>query len=176
MSSRQGPARILPGAVGVFLTLALSCATTPWPDEPGVPVELSLAANVDAGDAFLSALTAARHAQGLSAPIVTPRYQPDIRTFAQDLQAGRTSAAGAQRAIESWGRAAFRRPVETWVVDCGAGQPPKLPASLVDRPAAVVFYAAAHFRPRSQPGEQCAVLVVALTDKTELVQFDSALR
>jgi len=164
------------GVAALSLALGLSCATTRWPDEPGVPVELSLAANVDAGDAFLSALTAARNAQGLSAPIVTPRYQPDIRTFAQDLQAGRTSAAGAQRAIETWGRTAFRRPVESWVVDCSAGQSAKLPSSLVDRPAAVVFYAAAHFRPRSQGSDQCAVLVVALTDKTELVQFDSALK
>jgi hypothetical protein len=162
--------------VGVCLALSLSCAAMPWPDEPGVPVMLGLAANVEAGDAFLTALTSARSARGLPAPMVTPRYQSDIRTFAQDLQSGRSSAAGARRAIESWGRAAYRRPVDSWIVDCGSGQPPRIPAALIERPAAVISYAASHFRPRSLAVDQCAVLVVALTGGDESVHFDSTIK
>jgi hypothetical protein len=156
------------------LALGLSCATTPWPDEPGLPVELGRAANVEAGDAFLSALTTTRSTHGLPAPLVTPRYQSDIRTFAEDLQSGRTSAAGARRAIEAWGSAAFHRQVDSWVVDCGPGQP-RIPESLVERPAVAVSYAAAHFRPRSLGQDQCAVLVVAPTGSPEAVQYQGTL-
>ena len=148
---------------GVCLALALSCASNPWPDEPGVPVTLGLAANVDAGDSFLTALTAARRAQNLPVPLVTPRYQSEIRTFAVDLQAGRASADGARRAIESWARVAYQRPIRSWVLDCSSGQPPPIPPALAELPTAVVSYAAAHFRPRSLPRDQCAILVVALT-------------
>lgn len=162
-------------AAGVFLVLGLSCASTPWPDEPGLPVELGRAANVEAGDAFLSTLTATRSTHGLPAPLVTPRYQSDIRTFAEDLQSGKTSAAGARRAIEAWGNTAFHRQVDSWIVDCGPGQAPRIPASLVDRPAVAVSYAAAHFRPRSLGQDQCAVLVVAPTGNAEAVQFDGKL-
>ncbi len=171
----EGSSRRLARAAGVCLALSLSCATTPWPNEPGVPVSLSLAANVEAGDTFLSALTAARGAQGLPPPLVTPRYQADIRTFAEDLQAGRTSVAGAQRAIEAWGRAAYKRSVDSWIVDCAAEQPAQLPGSLVGRPAAVISYAAAYFRPRSLPRAQCAVLVVGLNGDGESVRFDPQL-
>jgi hypothetical protein len=159
----EGSQRFVPCVAGVCLALALSCASTPWPDEPGVPVGLGLAANVDAGDSFLTALTAARRAQNLPAPLVTPRYQSEIRLFAEDLQAGRTSAAGAKRAVERWGRLAYQRPVASWVLDCGSGQPPQLPPALAELPSAVVSYAAAHFRPRSLPRDQCAILVVSLT-------------
>ena len=145
----------------VSLAVALSCASNPWPDEPGLPVAVGLAANVDAGDAFLAALTAARAARNLPAPLVTPHYQSEIRNFAEDLQAGKTSAAGAQRAIEAWGRVAYRRPVASWLIDCGAGQPPKIPSALAELPSAVVSYAAARFRPRSMAADQCAILVVA---------------
>ncbi len=141
----------------------LSCASTPWPDEPGLPVAVGMAANVDADDAFLAALTAARAARGLPAPLVTPHYQSEIRNFADDLQAGKTSAAGAQRAIETWGRLAYQRPVATWLVDCGTGLQPRIPAALAALPVAVVSYAAAHFRPRSLATDQCAILVAALT-------------
>jgi hypothetical protein len=157
---------------GVCLALALSCASNPWPDEPGVPVALGLAANVDAGDSFLTELTAARAARSLPAPLATPRYQSEIRNFADDLQAGKTSAAGARRAVESWGRVAYRRPVASWLVDCGAGQPPQIPSALAAMPSAVVAYAAAHFRPRSLAREQCAILVVALTGGDEAVSAE----
>ncbi len=156
----------------VCLALVLSCASSPWPDEPGLPVAVGLAANVEADDSFLAGLTAARAARSLPAPLVTPRYQSEIRNFAEDLQAGRTSAAGARRAIESWGRLAYRRPVASWLVDCGAGQPPQIPSALAELPAAVVSYAAAHFRPRSLARDQCAILVVALTGGDEAVSAE----
>ena len=148
---------------GVGLALALSCASTPWPDEPGLPVAVGLAANVDAGDSFLTALTAARATRNLPAPLVTPHYQSEIRNFAEDLQAGKTSAAGARRAIESWGRVAYQRPVASWLIDCGPASTPQIPSALAELPIAVVSYAAGHFRPRSMAADQCAVLVVALT-------------
>jgi hypothetical protein len=157
-------------AAGVCLALTLSCASTPWPDEPGLPVAVGLAANVDAGDSFLTALTTARAARSLPAPLVTPHSQSEIRNFAEDLQSGRTSVAGARRAIEGWGRAAYRRQVASWVIECGAvGQPPQIPSSLAELPVAVVSYAAAHFRPRSLAADQCAVLVVALEGGDEAV-------
>jgi hypothetical protein len=159
----EGSQRSVLRVAGVCLALVLACASNPWPDEPGVPVALGLAANVDAAESFLTALTAARRAQSLPAPLVTPRYQSEIRTFAVDLQAGRTSAQGAKRAIESWGRVAYQRPVASWLLDCGWGQPPRIPSALAELPSAVVSYAAAHFRPRSLPRDQCAILVVALT-------------
>jgi hypothetical protein len=158
----EGSQRSVLRVAGVCLVLVLACASTPWPDEPGLPVAVGLAANVDAGDSFLTALTAARRAQSLPPPLVTPRYQSEIRSFAQDLQAGRTSAAGAKRAIESWGRVAYQRPVASWLLDC-SGPSPLIPTALAELPSAVVSYAAAHFRPRSLPRDQCAILVVALT-------------
>jgi hypothetical protein len=165
---RSAPRSVL-RSTGLCLALVLSCASNPWPDEPGLPVAVGLAANVDAGDAFLAALTAARAARSLPAPLATPRYQSEIRNFAEDLQSGKTSAAGAQRAIERWGRVAYRRPVASWLVDCGAGQPPQIPAALAELPSAVVSYAAAHFRPRSLARDQCAILVVALIGSDEAV-------
>ncbi|HVZ86317.1 MAG TPA: hypothetical protein VHG72_05070 [Polyangia bacterium] len=156
--------RHLPRAIGLVLALsAFSCASTPWPEEPGVPVAVGLAANVDAGESFLSALTAARAAINLPAPIVTPRYQSDIRNFAEDLQAGKTSAEGARRAILAWAQAAYQRKVLAWALDCAAGRNMPLPSGLTELPTAVISYAAAHFRPRSMAADQCAVLVVALT-------------
>jgi len=162
--------RHLPRAIGLGLALlTFSCASTPWPDETGLPVTMGLAANVDAGESFLSALTAARAANSLAAPIVTPRYQSDIRTFAEDLQAGKTSAEGARRAVEAWGQAAFQRKVKAWALDCAAGRNMPLPSALVETPTAVIYYAAAHFRPRSMAADQCAVLVVALTGSEAVV-------
>jgi hypothetical protein len=157
---------------GVCLALVLSCASSPWPDEPGLPVAPGLAANFDAGDSFLTALTAARAARSLPAPLVTPRYQSEIRNFAEDLQAGRASVAGARRAIESWGRVAYQRPVASWLIDCGSGRAPQIPTVLAELPVAVVSYAAAHFRPRSLAHDQCAVLVVALEGGDEAVSAE----
>jgi hypothetical protein len=153
--------------------LVLGCAGTPWPDELGVPVALAQADNVQAGDAFLDALTARRRSANLAAPIVTPRYQADMRVIAEDLQAGKTSAAGARQAAESWGRAAYGQAVQSFVVDCGAPKGPEPPQRLVEMPSAVISYAAAHFRPRSMQRDQCAVLVVALVGAAAPVQQQS---
>ena len=46
----------------------------------------------------------------------------------------------------------------------------KLPSALVERPSAVVSFAAAHFRPRSLASDQCAVLVVALEGSEQVGQ------
>jgi hypothetical protein len=159
----EGSLRDLVRVVGVCL--ALACAALPWPDEPGVPVEVSQASNVDAGDVFLAALTDRRRTAGRPAPLVASRYQADIRTFALDLQSGRISATVARRAIESWGQAAYGRTVESWAIDCAAGDRMPIPPQLIELPSAVISYAAAHFRPRSlaQGPNQCAILTVALT-------------
>jgi hypothetical protein len=140
----------------------LACAALPWPDEPGLPVETSRAANVQVEDAFLARLTADRGAAGRSAPVVTPRYQSEIRSFADELQSGKISAAEAQRSIARWGRVAFQRDVGAWVVSCTGGGTTTLPSELATMPSAVVAYAAAHFRPRSMTAEQCALLIVAV--------------
>jgi len=156
-------------AVGCALGTAVSgCASMPWPDEPGVPVAPSRAANLQTEDLFLAQLTKERQAMSLPPPITTPQNQDGIRVHAEDLQAGKISAPEAQRSIERWGRAAYRRAVNAWVVDCTTGGM-KLPGALVDRPAAVVSFAAAHFRPRSGASDQCAVLVVAAEGASETI-------
>jgi hypothetical protein len=165
------PRHALPLSAGFCLTgllLLSSCATLPWPDEPGVSVEVSQAANVETNDTFLTALTEKRRAAGRPAPLVAPRYQADIRTFALDLQAGKISAVTAQRAIQAWGQTAYQRAVDPWIIDCGAGSNMVLPDKLVNQPMSVISYAAAHFRPRSMPAEQCAILAISLTGNQPL--------
>lgn len=150
--------------------VAPGCAGHPWPDEPGVPVALSRASNVQADDAFLTRLAADRRAANLPAPLVTPSHQTDIRAFAEDLQAGKLTASEARSAIDRWGQAAYQRPVAVWLIDCAAGETMKLPGALVNRPSAVVSFASAHFRPRSLAADQCAVLVVALEGAEQVTQ------
>jgi hypothetical protein len=156
---RQTPLRF------VLVALAASagaCATSRWPDEPGKPVPASLAENVEAGDQFLNALTAARQQKGLSAPVTVPQYQDDLRAFASDLQAGKTSAPGVQRALQAWGDAKFHARVDSWLVDCSPGHPLEVPEALVNAETTIVVaYAAAHFHPNSASADQCAVLVAA---------------
>jgi hypothetical protein len=133
---------------------------------------MSRAANVQAEDSFLTQLTTERAAAGRPAPVVTPRYQSEILTFAGDLQTGKISAAEARRSIERWGRVAFQRDVLSWVVPCaGAGGRAVLPGELVKLPAAVVAYAAAHFRPRSMTADQCAILVVAVVGAESVTEI-----
>lgn len=146
-------------AFGLAL-LGTACATTPWPDEPGKPVPVSQAANVEAGEQFMTALTAARAARGLPPPVVAPRYQTELRNFADDLQSGRASAAGVLRAIHTWGRVTYQAGVDAWVLDC-TGRTPEPPSALVSIPTAVVSYTGASFRPQSATADQCAVLVVS---------------
>ena len=157
-------------AVAAVAATAAGCAGHPWPDEPGVPVALSRAANVQSEDTFLAKLTAERRAANLPEPIVTPRHQEEIRKLAEDLQAGKLTASDAQRAITSWGRAAYQRDVSVWLVDCAPGDALKVPRPLVDRPSAVVSFAAAHFRPRSLVADQCALLVVAAEGAEQVQQ------
>jgi hypothetical protein len=148
--------------------VAASCSHSPWPDEPGVPVELARAENVNVGDGFLETLTNRRRAANRSAPIVAPRYQAEIQTFAEDLQAGKVSITGAERAIGKWARAAYRRDVTTFALDCSAGVNMPLPAELVEMPFVVISFAAVHFRPRSLPKPQCAILLTALVGSEQV--------
>jgi hypothetical protein len=126
--------------------------------------------NVQAGDAFLDALAARRRSLNLPAPIVTPRYQAEIRVIAEDLQAGKTSAVGARQAAQTWGHAAYGQDVQSFVLECPAPGATELPSRLVEMPSAVISYAAAHFRPRSAGRDQCAVVVVALVGAGAPVQ------
>jgi hypothetical protein len=142
--------------------VASSCAHSPWPDEPGIPVEIVRFDNLNAGDAFFATLTDRRRAANREPPVTAPRYQSDIRAFADDLQAGKTSIRAAERAVEAWARAAYAREVKTFALDCSAGSAMPLPDLLVQTPVAVISYAAAHFHPRSLPKRQCAILGVVL--------------
>jgi hypothetical protein len=152
--------------------LAASCSHSPWPDEPGVPVALVRVENVNVGDLFLATLTNRRGAANLSAPIVAPRYQAEIQRFAEDLQAGTASITDAERAIRKWARAAYRRDVATFALDCSAGANMPLPAELVGTPFVVISYAAAHFRPRSLPQRQCAILLTALVGSEQVERIE----
>jgi hypothetical protein len=165
---RWGDARVR--MILLSVAIAAGCAGLPWPDEPGIPVALSRAANAQTDEEFLTRLTAERRAASLPAPVLTPRHQDEIRNFAEDLQGGKLTAAEALRAIDRWGRAAYQRSVATWIIDCAAGDKMKLPGALVDRPSAVVSFATAHFRPRSLASDQCAVLVVALEGSEQVTQ------
>src|SRR4051812_2181015 len=158
----RGVASIHAAMLSAAVAFAAGCAGSPWPDEPGVPVALSRAANVQAGDTFVAKLTAERRAASLPPPVLTPDHQDGIRAFAEDLQAGKLTPAEARGAIDRGGRTAYQRPGATRLVDCGPGENMKGPHRLVERPSAVLAYAAAHFRPRSLASEQCAVLVVAI--------------
>jgi hypothetical protein len=103
-------------------------------------------------------LTSRRRAANLGAPILAPRHQDEIRAVAEDLQAGKLSAPAAEEAMRRWARAAYRREVKTFMVDCSMGPNMQMPTSLVTEPTLVLSYAAAHFRPRSAPAGQCAIL------------------
>jgi hypothetical protein len=147
--------------LAVLFSVAMACATSSWPDEPGIPVALSHADNLRASEAFLDALTARRRTANLSAPLLTPARQSEIRVHAEELQAGKISAERARASIESWGQAAYGGQVDAWILDCTPPGELKLPGSLVDRGTAVIAYAAAQFHPVSMQKAQCAILVVA---------------
>jgi len=151
------------------LTLVAGCSHSPWPDEPGIPVELARAENVESGDAFFAALTSRRHATARAEPVIAPRYQSEIRVFAEDLQVGKTTIGGAERAVAAWARRAYGVDVKTFLLDCSAARAMPIPDSLVEKPVVVMSYAAAHFRPRSLPSTQCALLV-ALVIGSERVE------
>jgi hypothetical protein len=143
-----------------FVALA-SCASTSWPDEPGVPVPLGYAENATAGQAFLEALTAARAGRTLPTPTVMPAFEPQLRQLAETLQRGECSAPAALAAVRSWGETAYRRPIEAWLLDCAEGPRMSLPRGLTAPPAIAISYVASHFRPRSAPAVQCAIVVVS---------------
>src|SRR3954469_8331762 len=97
---QQGNARLCAGVLSAAMVFTAGCARSPWPDEPGVPVALSRAANVQAGDTFVAKLTAERRAASLPPPVLTPDHQDGIRAFAEDLQAGKLTPAEAHGAID----------------------------------------------------------------------------
>jgi len=152
--------RRAPSLLGALL--ALACSHRPWPDEPGIPIELRRADNVEAGETFLSTVANRRRADNRTEPIVAPLYQEAIRPFAEDLQTGKTSVGAVERDVEAWARRAYRRDVKTFVLDCSAGSAMPLPPLMVETPSLVIAYAAAHFRPRSLPNAQCAIVAVVV--------------
>jgi hypothetical protein len=158
--TRSGP-NSTKAALGLVAALALGCAGAGWPDEPGVAVALGHVQNVRAVETFVETLTARRFGEAVPEPIVAPSRQLGLRPIAQKLQAGVLSAAQARHAAERWGRSAYHGDVEAWILDCSTGRDMWLPGPLVHRPTAVISYAAAHFRPRSVPSEQCGIIVVS---------------
>jgi len=140
---------------------AFGCAGPGWPDEPGVPVTVSRARNLDAEEAFVDDLTTLRLGEAVPEPIVTPALQHAIRTIAERLQTGSLSAEQARQISAAWGRAVYHRDVDAWALDCSAGRKMWVPPALIDRPTVVISYASAQFRPRSAAADQCATLVVS---------------
>ena len=84
-----------------------------------------------------------------------------MRRLTEALQRGESSAPRALADARRWGEAAYRRPVDAWALDCAAGPLMNLPRGLTAPPALAISYAASHFRPRSSPHVQCAILVVS---------------
>jgi hypothetical protein len=160
-----------PRAHILCVVVALGCSHARWPDEPGVPVELSLSQNADASDSFLVALTSRRHAANLPSPVSVPRYQDEIRAYAGDLQTGKISAAEAEREISIWGRARYAAEVRSYVLDCSARANMPIPRPLVELPTAVISYAPAQFRPRSMADVQCAILLVAVVGSQSVTRI-----
>jgi hypothetical protein len=148
-------------AFALVASMALGCAGAGWPDEPGVAVDVVHVQNVRAAQAFVETLTSRRLGEAVPEPIVIASRQEGLRPIAQKLQSGVLSAAQAREAAERWGRHVYRRDVEAWILDCSAGRQMWLPGALVHRPAAVISYAAAYFRPRSMVSEQCGLVVVS---------------
>jgi hypothetical protein len=152
------------GLLGGFLVIAgvlAGCAGPGWPDERGVPVAASSAETNHAEDLFLETLTSRRAGTTLPMPAVAPQLQPKIRQIAEFMRQGILSAVGAEREALRWGAAAYHGDVEAWVLDCNKGAEMALPRTLLDRPTAVITYAAAHFHPRSLASVQCAIILVA---------------
>jgi hypothetical protein len=83
---------------------------------------------------------------------------------------GDRATASSSFAENPLGRAAYRRPITAWLIDCAAGENMKLPARWSTAPAAVVSFASAHFRPRSLAADPCAVLVVAIEGAEQVTE------
>ena len=142
------------------LAVVMGCSGIPWPDEPGLPVDLRRSENVEAEDAFFAELKSRRQSTNLPALMPADRYQSELRALAGDLQAGKLSASSAREAARAWGRSAYGCEVDSYVLDCSTGTGMRIPDDVIRAPGAAIAYAAAHFRPRSLSGPQCAMLVV----------------
>jgi hypothetical protein len=156
--------------LGLVALVAFGCGGARWPDEPGIPVAVGRARNLNSDEAFIEALTTRRLGEALPRPIVTPALQRAIRPIAEQLQDGSVSAERALRASQAWGRSAYHRDVDAWVLDCAAGKEMWLPSALIAQPILVISYASAQFRPRSARSEQCATIVVSARG-SEVVQM-----
>jgi hypothetical protein len=139
----------------------VGCAGAGWPDEPGLPVPVSHVQNGRAAAVFHDALVARRAGKTVPEPLVTDSLQRWLRPIAERLQSGDASVGATLKMCRRWGRSAYHHDVDAWVLDCAQGRDMWLPPELTTRPTAVISYAAATFRPRSLPNDQCAIVVVS---------------
>jgi hypothetical protein len=177
----SSPLRLLGRAIFIGIAWWLGLATMPvagcagvgWTELPGAPVAVDHYANASANDRFIENLAALRRNRALPEPIVTPTLQRQLRAIADMLQKGEISVAGALRASDRWGRAAYRRDVDVWVIDCAVGRDMNYPSALIERPTAVISFASAHHRPPTEDSDQCATLVVIASgaDTVELTSM-----
>jgi hypothetical protein len=144
------------------LVLSAACASVRWDEQRGVPLAADRGENRRADEAFLDGLTARRRDETVPEPIVTPRLQRELRSIADKVQLGGLSVGEATRESERWGRDAYRREVDVWVLDCERGRDMPLPAALVGAPTVVVAYASVRHRRRLEPAEHCATFVVSV--------------
>ncbi|MDB4982521.1 MAG: hypothetical protein JWM82_3273, partial [Myxococcales bacterium] len=158
--------------LGLATSLSLACAGAGWPDEPGVPVAPSYVRNGRAAAVFHETLVARRAGTTVPAPFLTDSLQRWLRPLAERLQAGEASVGKTLEMSKRWGRSAYHHDVDAWVLDCAKGRDMWLPSELVSGPTAVISYAAATFRPRSLPTEQCAIIVV-LANGSDTVSMKS---
>ncbi len=131
---------------------------------------MSRADNIDSEEAFLTALADRRRTTQRTEPVVAQRYQSEIRVFAEDLQTGKITVGGAERAVGTWARRAYGTRVEVFILDCAAGRTMQLPDRLIEMPVVVMAYAAAHFRPRSLANAQCAILTAVVVGSATVEQ------
>lgn len=166
---RALPSRPAPVALAILsFTVAAACASARWPDEPGTPVAVSRAANLQAAEDFFETLTARRRQENQPPPVPVARLQPALEKVAEALQRGELSAGRARDEAERVARDFYKRDVEAWVLDCAAGGGMALPGALVSRATVAIGYAGAHFHPRSATADQCGLIVVAVTGAVEV--------
>jgi hypothetical protein len=139
----------------------LGCAGVEWPDQPGTPVPLSRADNVEASDTFLKVVTERRQADGLSQPIVIVKLQSQMAEAILAVQDGRLSPQDAIRNTDMWGATILGGDVDTWLIDCSSGSKMKVPRALLKTETLSLTFSAGYVRLPGATENMCAVLVMA---------------